>query len=634
MDLQPAPADPGDVPRAFCSEAALERAFQLAHRIHPDRRVALQLAALALTKLDAALLVQDKRLYYRPRGRGEDPLPFRTRVSFGEWPLLQRLVYIESEPFERESEATGLVGEDDLLLRFVKHLVRITTRRNSFYVTLGLSRLLYGYDTAEAMHIHQVVVQDPDRTKDDYYFRSRKAVLMREIEARFGGLVARRRSARGEQRFEAAPATPRQAELVHECLRLFTPWETACPVPVGFDPMMHVLPGLSSRRPEHEHEIEINRMHAVIDPDCCERIAGALRLAPPRSRLEVPSFASSSAGRGSGRGGGERTPLSADERGWLKHVLDDETDRRHRVGRPQVLRVIVDGSERARLELQPETRATLPLPSAPEIVELRADGRRLKDVLLGVALVPGLPGADGFAWSVPVAGHPDLLLTLSPDANEGAVLTVGLDAPARVRSLAERLQEWLHRRFAPLRGPRSGRDAWWPTFASAVSLVAVGIVVASLWRPPSVSLPSPNASAPSVASSVAPTAAPAVPTPDRPTRTVPSRGEALRSGPQSSVRSLREIRRLWIDAPSEEMRDALRSALGGALELTPDRDQADAALKVATAPGGYRVRLVNAAGKVLWPAGRARGAVYSGSVEAVAGRVAADLRRALETPVR
>ena len=41
-------------------------------------------------------------------------------------------------------------------------MVRITARRNSFYVTLGLSRLLYNYSTAETMELYNLIIQDPD----------------------------------------------------------------------------------------------------------------------------------------------------------------------------------------------------------------------------------------------------------------------------------------------------------------------------------------------------------------------------------------------------------------------------------------------------------------------------------------
>jgi hypothetical protein len=526
-DLPVVPPGRAPAPRPFCPEAALERAFQLAHRIHPDRGRALQVAAQALAKLELAMLVQDKRRYYHPRGQGGEPPAFRTRVSFGEWALLQRLVYIESEPFEREAEAAGTASltQDDLLVRFVKHLVRITTRRNSFYVTLGVSRLLHDYSTGEAMHLYQVVLQDADRTKDDYYFRSRKAVLVRELQERFGGLLETRRRARGEVRFHGQPATPRQAELVAECLRLFTPWETTCALPDGFDPMGHPLPALASGGPEHEDVVEVARMHALIHPDCFARMAAGLGLPLPAARLEVPRFDAPSPGRGGG-GGGESPPLSAEERGWLKHVLAGEAQRR-RAARPQVLRAAVAG----------------PL-------------RRLARALgAGVGRWHALAGAGA------------------------AVLAVGLAA------------SWL-RRTPPAAAPGASP-------APPTATAPAGAPRASTPRPPAVHEPA-----------------------------VPEIAGATRSGSHlDAPGGLRQVRRLWIDAPSKEWREGLRRHLAG-LEVVDEPEMADAALKVTTrGDGSHRARVVGSAGEVLWPEGGGA-AVYRGSAAEVAARLGGDLARA------
>ena len=136
------------------------RAFQLAYFIHRERRTAVEIATRALNKLQLAATAQGKRLYYRLTGRA-DARKARSKVSMGEPHLLQRLIYIESEEYERQKEAASLdpqshsetvpARHSDLVVYFIKHLIRITTRRNSFYVTLGLSRLLYNYTTAETM---------------------------------------------------------------------------------------------------------------------------------------------------------------------------------------------------------------------------------------------------------------------------------------------------------------------------------------------------------------------------------------------------------------------------------------------------------------------------------------------------
>jgi len=195
-------------------EESLARAFQLAYFIHGDRETALNIAAEALAKLEVAAAAQDKRLYYTPTGRAARAERFRTKVSVGELHLLQRLVYVESEPYERLAEQSPngeSPDEEDMLIHFIKHLVRITVRRNSFYVTLGLSRLLHNYSTAETMEMYNILVQDPGRVRDDYYYRSRKGRLMKELKERFGDLLRVARGARGEERFQSDGATGRHA---------------------------------------------------------------------------------------------------------------------------------------------------------------------------------------------------------------------------------------------------------------------------------------------------------------------------------------------------------------------------------------------------------------------------------------
>src|SRR6185312_8140952 len=242
-----------------------------------------------------------KRLYYRLTGRA-DARKARSKVSMGEHHLLQRLVYAESEEYERRKESSAQdpaahpdtipARKNDLLVYFIKHLVRITTRRNSFYVTLGVSRLLYNYTTPETMELYNLVIQDPDRVHDDYYYRSRKGVLLKELKERFGSLIEVTKGARGEQRWQAMDATSQYAELVRDCLFQFTPWETPCAVPEQFDPLTETIDQLNfqGRLADEEHEVEVNRIHATLHPDCFARLVAANEFATPDERLELPQF--------------------------------------------------------------------------------------------------------------------------------------------------------------------------------------------------------------------------------------------------------------------------------------------------------------------------------------------------------
>jgi hypothetical protein len=147
----------------------------------------------ALNKLQLAATAQGKRLYYRLTGRA-DARKARSKVSMGEPHLLQRLVYVESEEYERRKEAAAQSPQltdgvsparrTDLVVYFIKHLVRITTKRNSFYVTLGLSRLLYNYTTPETMELYNLVIQDPERVHDDYLSIA-KGFATKELKERF-----------------------------------------------------------------------------------------------------------------------------------------------------------------------------------------------------------------------------------------------------------------------------------------------------------------------------------------------------------------------------------------------------------------------------------------------------------------
>ena len=152
----------------------VDRAFKLACFIHRDRTTAIRVATEAMSKLEVASAAQDKRLYYTPTGRSSTRRS-RNKVLLGEAHLLQRLVYVESEIYEKQKEQRGQSDEEDMIIHFIKHLVRITIKRNSFYVTLGLSGCCI-LPPSETQDIYNVVVQTPTVGRDDYYYRLAGAV--------------------------------------------------------------------------------------------------------------------------------------------------------------------------------------------------------------------------------------------------------------------------------------------------------------------------------------------------------------------------------------------------------------------------------------------------------------------------
>jgi hypothetical protein len=363
----------------------LNKAYRLAYFLHQDKGTAIKIITAALLKLDVATALQSKRLYYIPVGRfslweSRRTDGVRTKAMFSDLHLLQRLIYSESEPYERQKElAAGApapgrpgaaLGEEDFIVYFVKHLVRITMKRNAFYATLGVSRLLHNYSTVESMDIYNAVIGEPELVKDDYYYRSRKAILMREMKERFGQLVSVCRRRRGEERFETQPCSNEHRSIVKECLSMFTPWDTRCPVPPEFDPLKTLI---SPRGGADEGRAEVGRIHAVLHPDCYGRLVAGLGYDPPERRLEVPRFflhQRDDQQPPAPRRSAPPADLSAEELAEINSALAEQA-RRRRSSPAALLSVVVDGVERATLDPARQSGVRFSAGEDAEIIEVK-----------------------------------------------------------------------------------------------------------------------------------------------------------------------------------------------------------------------------------------------------------------------
>ena len=420
------------------TEEVLNKAYRLAYFLHQDKGIAIRIVAAATLKLNVAMAVQSKRLYYIPVGRfsrGESRRTdgFRNKALFSDLHLLQRLLYGESEPYERQKELAVQAGtpgvrtdgdtasEEDLLVYFVKHLVRITTKRNAFYVTLGVSRLLHSYSTLETMEIYNAVIGEPERVKDDYYYRSRKGVLMQEMYQRFGQLIRACRQLRGEERFETQQGSSELRSLMRECLRLFTPWDTQCPVPRDFDPFKSVIASLTSKSSADENEVEVNRIHAILHPDCFERLVAAFGYGAPEERIELPRFFSNQTDDQSPpRQRSAPAELSAEELAEINHMLDEQAGRRRRSSPTAVIRIMVDGVERGRLNPAEQSSISFSAEEDAEIIEVKTTDPH-GDLLLATHLLTsfGTNAQDtAIVSSIRLEGGQDLSLSITRRQNE------------------------------------------------------------------------------------------------------------------------------------------------------------------------------------------------------------------------
>jgi hypothetical protein len=670
-------------------DESLNRAFLLAHFIIGNKQNAIRVVSQAMAKLEVTASAQGKRLYYKAAGRSGGSLRFRNKVTFSELHLLQRLVYIESEPYERKKEQKSggaLVRTEDMIIHFIKHLARITSRRNSFYVTLGISRLLYNYTTPETMAIYNMVVQDPERVKDDYYYRSRKGVLLREMKTRFGELIRVGHLQRGEERFESDSNPSRFVHLVRECLTFFTPWVTNCSVPATVNPIASGIPALSSSIDISEHEIELNRIHAVLHPDCYGRVTEALGLQTPERRLEVPLFYIANEDKTGGDA--VRTPiadLDEEDLTTIKSDLNDLAKRRKKAS-TGFLRVLVDGANYAQLDLKKASHMRFNVDNEKELLEIWSTDKT-GDLLLASHFFslahhdqPELTES-----SIVLEGGQKLSINIQP-LNDGSGLTVDVNYretnPVNATSLAVRrifagsalkrspgnrglVREDLSKMLIPvsavilllaittgvvtyLQRGRNAVDSRSGANMDESRSATKGVADTADHRNPPLneSLVAQRRGSPNVEKSS--------PNPDTTRQSSPvGAGTEANSRPEEVTRAitredpslkLSDVKSVFVESSgtepaSESLRDVLAEKLqvSNRFTLSKVRDDADAVLRVTlrrpavvnavgSPPPVFAVQLINAKGQIIWPPRHTSTRTFSApELEQVAAQIVRDL---------
>lgn len=669
----------------------LARAFRLAWFIHCDRQLAVRIATEAMARLEVAVAAQDKRLYYKPAGRtpqeGAKGAGYRTKVSVGEQHLLQRLVYVTSDPLERQTEQDAVaISRDDMLVRFIKYLVQITVRRNSFYVTLGLSRLLHDYSTAETMELYQIVVQNPERVRDDYYYRSRKGKLMQELRERFGDRISVTRGARGEERFQSAPTNDRLTTLVQECLEAFTPWRTDCAVPDNIDRFGAEIRALSfvGADPDAEHTVEVSRFHAVLHPDCYARLAASLNLESPRQRLAAPLFPMHRDHDQHQPPRSRRAPEpDSEEISAISSLLAEQAAHRKYVG-AGLLRILVDGRECAQLDLRQTSRASFAVGEEEDLIEVRtavSDG----DVLLATHLLTQDETAGrNQQLAITLEDGQQLLFALNAVSASAGNQQTMIDLTWRETRLSRAVALWCRQRASALTAGWQAGGLRKPALVFASLLLLALSLLAYLQLKPQPEpvivrqpAPTPEIVVPQVTPTPEATPAPApnrplqLPPAPRPEKTAPQSAPLpqlaernQQRAPQPDVpqpepfivpdsviaedtrgtklaadeKELLAVRKIYVDpfgseAGATDLRTQLIAALRAQtrLTLTGNRNEADAVLKgriITTRDQQVTLttRLVNEAGTVVWPVkGPLSGRQYQGTINTVAAQIVKDL---------
>jgi hypothetical protein len=327
----------------------LRKGLRLAYFIVGDRETAVEIVGGAMSKLKTQHCQEKKRFYWRDKSLKDRIY----RFVRGESDMFQWLILLESGSHEKLRERAGSATTRDLVVGYIKHLVQTASAKSAFYVSVGIQRLLYGYNTTEAQSAYERLTEHYAGAE---MYRKVKRILMGEMERRFQHLIKSCKGPYGERRFETQEDQRQWVELVDGALKAFIPWSTlvACPLSgtLGFDAgSSHLVDG---SRAITQDLRELRRCHVFIDPDCYKCLTDRAGLDSPEERLTIPLFFNADMGNQSdrrGKSGNDVEDLTDAEISRIMARIDEEAALRQKVT-PQFLRILADGEERARIGVQ------------------------------------------------------------------------------------------------------------------------------------------------------------------------------------------------------------------------------------------------------------------------------------------
>lgn len=388
-----------------------ESAFQLAYWIHVNKEIAFFIAEDAVDGLPTILNKQKKNRKPSAQLRGffrwsERTRPIRKTVRLNDRQMLQWLVLKESESWERRTErgeGPYIPDEEDMIVRYIKHLALISTKRDSFYITLAVGSLLHQFDRRETRLFFDILTQsDSARMKDTNYIGKQRLEVLGRISERFDGLIETTNKPSEEKQFVTQPITGSILNLVRESLNRFTPWDTSCVIPHAFE--ITDIAGLYLSEPnldENEEEIIAkNRIHTVMHPRCfsllCERLSKYVASLPRedldrrcnydslQKRLAVPKFFGFS--HPSQRGNRFQSPdLSGEDYIRLRRTLDARGHRR-KTFIPETISVYADNQLIRAFDSRVEKHANLLVRADSSFIEIRGEDRSGELVLATLPL--------------------------------------------------------------------------------------------------------------------------------------------------------------------------------------------------------------------------------------------------------
>jgi hypothetical protein len=361
----------------------LHRGFGLAYFLIPDRVTAIDLFTRALEKIRARSRREMKRIYWRDK-HAERPV---RRIARSDMDMLQWLIMFEAEQDERAQERAGSISSRSMAIRYIKHLIQITTALSSFYVNVGVSRLLHNYSTSESQRVYEMLSSrflGPDE------YRRAKSALMDKMTDRFAGFLKTGRVDHGELRFETAENQEQWVDVVSDSLSVFTPWSTQGHCAQFVSVNGNAKPKASQKAPAaDQNESELKCCHILIEPTCYDQLMEDLAFDAPETRLALPRFVMPDKQEKSDDHNVQppRPPeLSQEDLDQIQRRLA-MTDARRRNANPRIVTIIIDGVEHGQLDLTQKPQSQVGLEVGASLIEIRGSDER-GDLLLATHFIP------------------------------------------------------------------------------------------------------------------------------------------------------------------------------------------------------------------------------------------------------
>lgn len=405
---RPAPAFTANAGTELPDEL-LKKGFELAYFLFPDNTAAINILSGALEKLEIQCQREKKRLFWRDKHPSK---PVR-RIIRKDCDVLQWLILQEAEKYETEQEQATEPSKQDLIIRFIKYLVQITTAMSSFYVNIALSRLLHNYTTSEAQLTYETLTQ---RYLGADEYRRTKSSVMDRINNRFSRFLNIVRADNGEFRFEAANDQQHWTQCVNECLRAFTPWSTeaACSGFPSIKGNHHVLASEIPHDKTNQNEREMNACHILVEPTCYAHLMKELGLPMPNTKLSLPKFSirGETETRDRDTDGNRSATLSLEIRSELRRRMAERELRRRNL-RARTLSIVVDGVHRG--DLEKHRCMQIELQEGSNLIEIRAEDEH-GSFPLATQLVGYVDGAFEFLNATATLNRGKLDLSILPTA--------------------------------------------------------------------------------------------------------------------------------------------------------------------------------------------------------------------------